>query len=120
MGHDKYFPGVPRDMSYYTCFTRTIFAFGSWSRNYGQEVKFSFDMRKQSDSNAGALYGVWVNMPEWEKTLLPGVSFIPSPNSPRIQMADLFTFETMKVLDNELSAKKRPVRKSMARLTDTG
>lgn len=84
-------------------------------------AEFTFDMRLESEHNAGLIYGTLrENEPEWAKHLSSKISFDFSKNNPRIQVADLLAREAMKALDNEIGPKKRPIRKSWQVLRNSG
>jgi hypothetical protein len=116
---DKYFPDSSREMTYYVNFVHVFCKMGDMAGSLNSIVEFTFDSRRQSDSNAGYLYGIVANLPEWEKIILPKVSFVSSSIYPQVQVADLFVREAMKELDRELAPKKRDRRKSLCTLIET-
>ncbi len=80
----------------------------------------TFDMRLDSEHNAGFLYGsLRENEPDWAPYLASKISFDFAKTNPRIQVADLLAREAMKALDNEIGPIKRPIRKSWQALLDT-
>jgi len=99
------------DAGYYACLTKLISGMSRewhlWNeRATGNpdsgdplvsEVRFTFDHRKESASNAGRIYSAIKNIdkPERSKLLGADVSF-DSRKNPRIQMADLVAREAMK------------------------
>ena len=85
----------------------------------GQVSKFTFDMRPESDHNAGILYGALANEPDWRQFLVDEISFVTSRTNPRVQVADLFARETMKALGNIVGPVTRPPRKSWLALHGT-
>lgn len=119
--HRECFPGVPNDAGYYKCFTDIIRWTVEKTAQFAEPIEYTFDRRQKSEHNAGALYGLLVNMPEWESNLFmrTKVSFDCNRN-PRIQMADLVARETMKALDNQVGPIRRDVRKAMIALATSG
>ena len=116
---DKHFPDSPREMTYYTNFVHVLCKMGEWAKSLNSTVDFTFDSRKESNGNAGFLYSIFANLPEWDKIMLPKVSFVSSVIYTRVQAADLFIREAMKELDRELAPKKRERRKSLCTLEET-
>jgi hypothetical protein len=109
-------------MGYYVCFQRVVrWLVDNVASKLGLPVDFTFDQRPVSEYNAGALYGLMREDPDWRSSIFMGrtVSFT-SRDNPRIQMADLVARETMKSLDNEIGPTPRPPRKSMLALCDEG
>lgn len=114
------FPDAPDIFSYYKGFTEVLSAMKNCAAKNNEVVKFTFDMRKESDHNAGLLYAMFRMMPEYERRTFSEISFVSSVDHPRVQIADLFARETMKVLDNQIGPIKREPRKSWIALCDTG
>jgi hypothetical protein len=115
----RIFPDAP-DIAYYRCFIEVIDAMKNCAANNRETVKFTFDSREESEHNAGMLYGMFREAPEWKSYMFPEISFVCSREHPRVQVADLFARESMKTVDNLLSGKKRPPRKSWLALYGTG
>jgi hypothetical protein len=116
---NKVFP-ESEDLAYYTAFQRVIFAMKNFAHNLGDIVELTFDMRLQSEHNAGFLYGsLRENEPDWAPYLAGKISFDFARNNPRIQVADLFAREAMKALDNVVGPVKRPIRQSWQALLET-
>jgi len=113
------FPDAP-DIVYYKCFIEVIDAMRKCAANNDETVKFTFDSRQESEHNAGMLYGMIREAPEWKHYTFPEISFVSSREQPRVQAADLFARETMKAFDNRFGPKKRPERKSWSALRRTG
>lgn len=113
----RVFPGALY-LAYYKCFIEVIQAMTNCARNNRESVQFTFDARRESEHNAGLLYRMFHDSPGWKESHLAGVSFQSSRDQPRIQVADLFARETMKVLDNVIV--KRKPRKSWLALYGTG
>lgn len=109
------------DLSYYTAFQRVVADLAKFARIWGDIAEFTFDMRMESNHNAGLLYGsLRENEPEWTEYLAKKISFEFAKDNPRIQIADLLARETMKALDNRVGPIKRPTRKSWEALAQTG
>lgn len=85
-----------------------------------ETVKFTFDMRPESEHNTGLLYGMAKQTKQWNPYLDSEIGFACSRDHPRVQVADLFARETMKALDNSFGPNRRPPRKSLATLLETG
>lgn len=115
----RVFPEAP-NIAYYKCFLEVVEKMKNFAANNGVTVKFTFDMRKESAYNTGLLYGMFTNLPEWERHMFPEVGFACSSKQPRLQAADLFSHEIMKAYDNAYGPVKRPMRKSWKALYDTG
>ena len=108
------------DLAYYTAFQRVVIAMKNFAQRAGGIAEMIFDMRSQSEHNAGFLYGsIRENEPDWAPYLASKISFEFAINNPRIQIADLLAREAMKALDNEIGPVKRPTRKSWQALLDT-
>jgi hypothetical protein len=115
----KVFPEAP-DISYYKGFLEVVQAMRNCAVNNNRAVKFIFDMRRESDYNTSVLYDRMTTIPEWKDQLFSSISFECSKDNPRLQVADLFTREVMKALDNQVAPKKREPRKSWMTLYKTG
>ena len=115
----KFFPDAP-DIAYYKAFLEVLHAMRNCAANNDEKAKFTFDNRQESQHNAGELYRMVSEQPEWRDSAFPEISFACSRDQPRIQVADLFAREAMKVFDNRFGPVKRPVRKSWLALLDTG
>lgn len=84
-------------------------------------VKFTFDSRAESEHNAGSIYAhIRECGPEWRERIADEISFVSSRKNTRIQIADLFAREAMKLLDNQIGPVKRPTRKSWLALESSG
>jgi hypothetical protein len=59
-------------------------------------------------------------MPEWSEVVFEEISFACTRKQPRLQAADLFAHEAMKLFDNNFGPIKRAPRKSWLALHDTG
>ena len=124
-GFKAAYPDVPHEMSYYKAFFETVRLLAVYAKKrYKEGVKFTFDSRTQSNYTAGLVYGVMVNdtsvSPEDAPIIDDEVSFVSSTKDVRIEVGDLYAREVMKELDNKIGPIKRPRRRSMAALVNTG
>ncbi|MGD0577499.1 MAG: hypothetical protein ABSC08_01095, partial [Bryobacteraceae bacterium] len=71
------------------------------------------------EHNAGLLYGIFREAPEWKDYIFREIAFACSREHPKVQVADLFAREAMKVFDNRFGPVRRPVRKSWIALRET-
>jgi hypothetical protein len=116
---NKVFPDS-EDISYYTAFQRVVIAMKNVAQHYEDITEMTFDMRLESEHNAGFLYGsLRENEPDWAPYLASKVSFEFAKHNSRIQIADLVAREAMKGLDNEIGPVKRKSRKSWEALLAT-
>jgi hypothetical protein len=85
-----------------------------------EPVEFIFDRRMETEHSATELYFYLANLPEWEHQpyIHDRVAFATRKTA-GIQIADLWTREVMKHLDNEIGPEKRPERLSMTALKKT-
>ncbi len=117
---NKVFP-ESEDIAYYTAFQRVVFSMKNFAGHLGEMAELTFDMRMESDHNAGLLYGALrENEPDWSPHLASKISFEFAKTNPRIQVADLLAREAMKALDNHIGPVKRTIRGSWQTLRDTG
>jgi hypothetical protein len=117
---NKVFP-KSEDIAYYTAFQRVVMAMQRFSSSAGEIAELTFDMRMESDHNAGLLYGLLrENEPEWAPHLASKISFEFAKEKPRLQVADLLAREAMKALDNHVGPVKRNIRGSWQALRETG
>lgn len=103
----RVFPDAP-DIAYYRCFIEVLAAMRNCATNNRETVKFTFDSRQESEHNAGMLYGMFRESPEWKHVMFPEISFVSSREQPRVQAADLFAREVMKVFDNRFGPERDP------------
>ena len=118
--YQEFFPGTPRDISYYRCFRDVIIQCSKWAIMSvpRRSVKFTFDSRQDTNYNAGVLYDYMVNCSEWKNERdFEEISF-SSSRKVGIQVVDLFARESMKHFDNMEGPVKRPTRSSMAALSE--
>jgi hypothetical protein len=114
----RIFPDGP-DIAYYKCFIEVVGAMKTCAANNRETVKFSFDTRQESEHNAGILYGMFREAPEWKDHTFSELSFLCSREHPKVQAADLFARETMKAADTAFGHNKREARKSWLTLRET-
>jgi hypothetical protein len=115
----RVFPDAP-DISYYKGFTAVLARMRNCAANNKEIAKFTFDMRLESEHNAGLLYDMFRMMPEYQEHTFSEIAFISSRDHPKVQVADLFARETMKTLDNQIGPVKREPRKPWKALFNTG
>jgi len=112
------FPSVDQDMCYLRAFLEVLNFFNKFAETHFKDViKYTFDCRTKSNYSAGRIYDLMVNDPS-NSAMFDEISFASSRKRPRLQMADLFTFEVMKEMDNRIGPKQRPRRKSMLALRE--
>jgi hypothetical protein len=123
-GHRRFCPGVPHEYCYHRAFIDVVLAMRNIAKaHFGDSVKFTFDTRVESKSSSGILYGLIVEEEAHTEPishLFEELSFACSKKQPRIQVGDLLARETMKDLDNVVGPKRRPRRKSMDALVESG
>jgi hypothetical protein len=115
----KVFPD-PIDFTYQKCLVEVVDRLTQIAAHNNEEVKFSFDMRRQSDYNSGLLYNMMFEDPDLAKWLHAEISFVSHITQRRIQAADLFAREARKAAEILFSRSDQPVRKSWIALRDTG
>jgi Protein of unknown function (DUF3800) len=105
---------------YYQPFMDVLQSMLVFSQKRDGQAEFTFDSRIESEHNAGLIYAhLRESHPNWRERFADKISFVSSRNNTRIQIADLFAREAMKVLDNMIGPKKRPKRKSWEALENT-
>jgi hypothetical protein len=120
MAANRVFPRAA-EFAYYRAFLRVMQIMKDCAMANGEVADFTFDMRMESDHNAGLLYGITREYePEWSPYLADKITFEFSRKTPRLQVADLVAREVMKALDNQIGPIKRDIRKSWKVLRDTG
>lgn len=107
---------------YYQPFLDVIQAMLNFADSRERRIaKLTFDSRLESEHNAGLVYAnLREENPVWQERLAEEISFVSSRTNVRIQIADLFAREAMKLLDNIVGPVKGPFRKSWEALRDTG
>jgi hypothetical protein len=120
----EFFPKELPDWGYYACFLSCVQYFTTTQKHHdGTPMTFTFDHRMESEHNAGVLFDVVVNLPEWKDDNIfwdATINFGSPKNDVRLQAADLLARETMKALDNVIGPKPRPPRKSVLALKAAG
>ena len=122
LAHKRIFPGTPHSeqLAYHKAFLDVMNRAGSLAENIGEVAEMTFDVSTENEYNAALMYEVIrQGEPELIKWLHPKISFVPARESPRVQMADLLTYEAWKALDHTVGPIKRK-RKSWQALRDTG
>lgn len=105
---------------YYQSFMTVLEKMRNLAENRDDFAELTFDSRLESNHNAGLIYAyLRSSNPNWEERLASKISFESSRDNPRIQVADLFAYEAMKDLDNQVGPKRRPTRKSWQVLKET-
>jgi hypothetical protein len=107
---------------YYRCFGEVVvyFAEQSYLSVPQEPVKFTFDRRLEIQYNATALYDYMAGLPEWShRPWIDDEVGFATRRVVGIQVADLWTREVMKHLDNIVGPVKRKMRKSLEALDDT-
>ncbi|SPE17929.1 hypothetical protein SBA5_120005 [Candidatus Sulfotelmatomonas gaucii] len=105
---------------YYQSFMTVLEKMRNAAENRNDFAELTFDSRLESNHNAGLIYAyLRESNPQWKERLASKISFECSHDNPRIQVADLFAYEAMKDLDNQIGPQKRPTRKSWEVLTAT-
>jgi hypothetical protein len=115
----KVFPDAP-DIAYYRCFVEVIDKMATCAVSNNETVKFSFDINRETRYNAAYFYSMMAKFPPLKGILIEEINFITSKDSPGIQIADLFTHEAMKALDNQIGPVKRNPRGSWMALWNSG
>jgi len=121
----QYLPDALQDAPYFHCFIRVILDFVKLTRWIipQQKVKFIFDINPKTQYNAAFLYdnllAIRKGYEEYTIYMEDEIGFATNKTI-GIQVADLFTKETMKHFDNMFGPKKRPPRKSLKTLISTG
>jgi hypothetical protein len=119
LAQQRIFPGAPRELSYYRGFLDIVEKMKNCAAYNHETVQITFDTRQESEHNAGMLYGMARQAPGWQHFLFPEIGFAGSRENPRVQVADLFTREVMKALDNAIGPTKRKPRKPWVALRAT-
>lgn len=112
-------PHALETFAYYKCLLEVVQKMRNCAAYNNETVKFTFDTRHESEYNTGLLYGMAKDAKDWKPFIDAEIDFACSRTNPRIQVADLFTRETMKALDNHIGPVKRPMRKSWQCLKET-
>ncbi len=119
MARQDVFPDS-EDIAYYHAFANLMERIKDLCARLTVRAEFVFDIQTDNQYNAGALFDVTQRDSPEMLDLFSRLSFDRAEKCARLQAADLFAFESMKRLDNEIGPVKRPIRKSWAALQDTG
>lgn len=112
------FPAVDLEICYLRALLFIVNFFKGFSdRHFKDVVQFTFDRREQSNYWAGKIYSLMAFAPENRALIKEDLVFSSPSICPRLQMADLFTYEVRKELDNRIGPIVRPRRRSMQVLT---
>ncbi len=117
----KYLPqlGINPPDTYLKCFWDVIEMIQGVAAQFNEVAECTFDSRAESEFNAGFLYGQLRECyPQWAPRLAEKITFDASKKNPRLQIADLWTREAMKALDNDIGPVKR-TRRSWRTLVET-
>lgn len=110
-GQQKVFPGR-FELSYYRAFSECMEKVANVAEKDGEVVKIVFDVSRENEYNASALYSMLRNgEPRFAQRLDAEIGFTTWRGCPRVQMADLLAFESWKAIDHTLGPIKR-TRKS--------
>lgn len=108
-------------MRYLREFSMVIDAMAWFAKEHTEMAELCFDNRAETDYNAALMYAdARSTIPSGDLRLASKISFESSSKNPRIQVADLFAREAMKLLDNTIGPVKRSLRKSWLALEATG
>jgi hypothetical protein len=108
-------------MRYLREFSMVIDAMAWFSKEHGGMTELCFDNRAETDYNAALMYAdARSTIPAGDVRLASKISFESSRKNPRIQVADLFAREAMKLSDNAIGIVQRVPRKSWLALEATG
>ena len=120
MASSRIFPNSA-ELAYYRAFVEVLKEMKNRAKANQTIAEFTFDMRMDTDHNAGLLYGTAKECePDWSPYMAEKVTFEFARKNPRIRIADLVAREVMKALDNQIGPVKRAIRKSWKALRDTG
>lgn len=114
------FPNSP-PIAYYKCFAEVLQAVKEYVTPRGLRTAVEFDISNENKFNAGLMYDIIrQNERQFFEHFEPKITFAPASEYPRLQLADLMAFESMKAMDNEFGPVKRDPRKSWITLRSTG
>ena len=119
MARQNVFP-ASEDIAYYHAFANLMERIKDLCVRLTVRAEFIFDIHTDSQYNAGALFDSALHESPEMLEMFSKLSFGRASECPRLQAADLFAFESMKRLDNDIGPKKRPLRKSWLALHNTG
>lgn len=109
---------------YYHCFSHVVMGFAQlgYMSIPRDKVKFTFDRNPQIKYNSNLMLDYLETLSEYDysKYIDSGEVSFASREMVQIQAADLFTFEVMKELDNQIGPVKRRRRRPLIELKRTG
>ena len=117
-----FLPDALDDAPYINCFIRLISTFAGLASYVipQQKIGFTFDINLKTKYNSALLYEHFlINHPEIKTSFMEDIIGYATSRTVGIQVADLFTRETMKVFDNRFGPHIRPVRLSARKLLET-
>lgn len=115
----RYYPDL--SMRYLREFSMVIDAMAWFSKEHSEMAELCFDNRAETDYNAALMYAdARSTIPAGDVRLASKISFESSRKNPRIQVADLFAREAMKLSNNAIGEVQRAPRKSWLALEATG
>ncbi len=123
----KYLGQGMDEIGYFKCMTDILSIMmneaDKWNSLHPNELvnlEFTFDHRKQTAGNAGTLYQLLANLPEWDDASIfsSKISFDTRTNT-KIQIADLVAREAMKELDRKITGQPPQRRRSCEALLET-
>jgi hypothetical protein len=107
------------DLAYYKSFIEILESVKNLVVNLHDIAKFTFDISIENHYNAGLLYDQFrKNDSVMGEYFWHEISFAPAKEHPRLQVADLMAYESMKALDHSVGPVKR-TRKSWDALRAT-
>lgn len=121
--YNTYFPDTLEYVGYMHCFIRVIEHFGKLisillPREENHRANFIFDANLKSQHAAFDLFELYRLRKDWEYSQYFGKISADNIESVGIQVADLFTRESMKHGDNHFNKLGRMTRKSFIKLTE--
>ena len=120
--YNNAFPNIVNGYSYLLCFRIVIEHFGNLAGILipRDRLKFNFHINPQIEHTAATMYQLYRDNDELKYApYLDEISYV-SMKYPGIQAADLFARETLKWAKQGMPLNKLKIRKSLARLVETG
>jgi hypothetical protein len=118
----RLFPNGVEQLPYYNCFGTLIEHFSQYTAMCIPPgiVTFTFDQNLEVQHHASAIYHHMLEDASWEhrQYVADEITYATRKN-PKIQVADLWTREIMKFVDNSKGPIKRPMRRSLEVLRKT-
>jgi hypothetical protein len=117
-------PDTSEDAPYYHCFVHVIMGFAKigYMSIPREKVKFTFDRNLKVKYNSNLMLDFLTTLSEYDYSeyIERGEVSFASNEMVQIQAADLFAYEIMKELDNQIGPIKRDRRKPLIALKRTG